>query len=66
MLTYPQQLLASGTLRCYKNISTAAPAPGESLSVTACKVILHLNFIYKSWFPPDKLKPAQMAPHTKK
>lgn len=61
-----QQLLDSGTHCCYKNTSTASPAPGESLSVTACKVILHLNFIDKSWFPPDKLKPAQMAPHTKK
>lgn len=57
MLTYPEQLLASGTLCCYKNIQHSAPAPGEGLSVTACKVILHLNFICKSWFPPDKLKP---------
>lgn len=38
------------TLHRYKNISAAAPALGERLSVTACKAILHLNFIYKSWF----------------
>lgn len=49
-LTHLEQLLDPGTLWRYKNISAATPALGESLSVTACKIILHLNFIYKSWF----------------
>lgn len=38
------------TLHRYKNISAVAPALGKRLSMTACKAILHLNFIYKSWF----------------
>lgn len=49
-LAHLEQLLDPGSLRRNKNTSTAAPARGESLRVTACKVILHLNFIYKSWF----------------
>lgn len=47
----PRQLLAPGTLRCYRNISIATPAPGESLRLTACKASPHLSFIYESRFP---------------
>lgn len=51
MRSLPRQLPAPGTLRCCKNTSTATPAPGESLGLSACKASPHANFIYGSRFP---------------
>lgn len=65
MLAHLEQLLDPG-MRCRYESQHCRPSSGRKSQRDSLQSNPTFEFHLQIWVPPDKLKPAQMAPHTKK